>query len=229
MKKINQSLFLFLALSIAACRDQGPSLDIEPDFQSNVRFDQPVVGQTSRYIRFEAGSCPTPSIGFAYLLDTLVLEVNKVEGETVTLTERLTPNSACVKTTDPYDDPWGGGVAAITLKLRITKDSARVLESSGPFKQSRLFSFPNLAMPLAPISSPAVTLESWYPGNSGYLATHQQLGVFYDHLNAVTYYAPMAWDGAGGLYIYTAGLGMVRSGHRNGWCQQGEGWDLLPE
>ena len=234
MKKTNLLLAsLATMLFFVACRDQDTNFATEPLSQNQVRFDAPEVGQTSRYLRFKAGSCPGQSPAFTYLQDTLVVEVTKVEGTTVTLTERLTPGSASVQTSDPYDDPWGGGTADITLKLSLDNGTAKLLESSDPFGQTRLFTFPNLVLPLAPIASPAMTLEDWYPkwesGPNGYLVNYTQLTVQYDRVNAVTDYEPMAWDGAGGLYLYTAEFGMIRSGHRSGWCQSGEGWDLMPE
>lgn len=233
MKKRLLFITCCAALSIIACRDQEPSFALEPDFQNNVRFDQPAVGQVSHYLRFEAGSCPGPTVEFKYLSDTLVLEVTKVEGNTVTLTERLTPGSACIKTTDPYDDPWGGGTADITLQLLLENGTAQLLSTSEPFSQTRLFIFPNLVMPLAPITAPAMTIKDWYPmsdnSTAGFLTDYLQLNVQYSRLNTVIDYEPMSWDGAGGLYLYTAELGMVRSGHRSSWCQNGEGWDLMPD
>jgi len=232
MKKTNLLLAsLATTLFFVACRDQDANFTIQPISQNTVRLDAPEVGQVSRYLRFEAASCPGQSPAFIYLQDTLVLEVKKVEGTTITLTERLTPGSASVKTSDPSDDPWGGGVADLTLKLSLDNGTAQLLESSSLSGQTRLFTFPKLVLPLAPIASPAMALEDWYPkegSDTGYLENYTQLTVHYDRLNAVTCYGPMSWDGAGGLYLYTAEAGMIRSGYRSSWCQSGEGWDLMP-
>lgn len=234
MTKYTWLLYAVLTLLGASCKDHFEEAHGDPIFLNNIRFDHPEMGQVSQYLRFYGPSCPDSDPPFAYLADTLVLEVTAVSGDLITCTERLTPGSACVKTADPSDDPHGIGTQELICQFQVSNGVAKLVSSSYFNLQTRLVRDPDLVMPLAPISGPECSLQEWYPVESnlseqGYLANYFQLGILYDRLNVVTNYGPMAFDGAGHLCFFSAESGMVRTGYRSGWCQRGEGWDLLPE
>ena len=222
-------LLLLLLLAFAFGCDKDAIL---PD--NLVRFDQMEVGQKSRYLRFQGGSCSVnnPTL-FKYLPDTLVLEVTAKDGDVYRLKEYLTPGS--LSSVYPDSIGIGGGSSEITFKLKIADGEIALFEPAQDFFAARLFINRALTFPLEDIAMPELNISFWYPASTptyepmGYVKNYEQLGVSYPRLNVVLDYGPMASDGPGAFHLYAPEHGIVRSGYRSGWCNAGWGWDLLPK
>jgi hypothetical protein len=190
------------------------------------------IGQKSRYLSFQAGTCSSTDNTIVYVGDTLVLEIMDQQADTFILKESLTPNSFSVLNYGTMGALYD--VDEKEIKLYVDQNTVHIVNKPEfPFIVSRLFS--KFSFPLEKNDDFKLALSTWYPEpdnnkRQGYVKNHKQASAEYPRLNFVLDYQPMLSDGPGSFYLYTADYGIVRSGMRNGWCpDKGSGWDLLHE
>jgi len=228
MKNHTLSISSLLLLLAFGCKKDTPYGLSE----NRIRFDQMEVGQKSRYLSFQAGTCFSPGNTLTYAADTLVLEIVEQQADTFIFKETLTPFSFSVLNYGATSTSYNVGEKEI--KLYVDQNTVHVLTKPEYSSiVSRLFS--KLSFPLKKNDDFKLTMSTWYPNpdnskRQGYVKNHKQARVEYPRLNFVLDYKPMEGDGPGCFYLYSAEYGIVRSGERNGWCtDKGRGWDLLPE
>ena len=231
------SSFLILAFLFAACSSDDPIitsnsarkdlLERLPD-KGLIRFDNPEVGQRSRYVSFQASKdVATDEVTFIYKPDTLVLIITQKESDKWVVREFLTEGSE----NDFLQDE------VVIRHLSVDSDSAYFSRPSSAFSVSLVFIGDRMNIPLQPVSEPAPLNPDCMPlfGYETkvwmqYTTNYSQFGQTFHHLNDFYDYSEMAGDGLGLMYAYGPSYGLVRWTWVSAWEQdKAEGWDLLPE
>ena len=248
--KITPAVFVFLCLSLlglcwfGACKDQttiDPSawqdpLEGLPD-AGPLRFDEPAIGQRSRFVFFEArADSNNLSPKYQYSPDTLVMAFTGKAGDNWIVSEFLTEGS--LSRTHPelgYLKPDPDTV--YSTYLQTTSDSILFTKKSGHFEYSYALANAGLRLPKALTDAPATQNDDCQPflGYSTYVwleyaLNYQRNGHNFDHLNLHFDYHEMAFDGFGYCFVYAPKYGFVRAAWVSAWTPDlARGWDLLPE
>jgi len=229
--------FLMLAVLVLACSSDEPVVIEEtwddpleglPD-KGAIRFDNPEVGQRSRYVLFQATKKDYTSneVTINYRPDTLVLAIVDKEGDKFVIREFKARGSENL----PLEEE------IVTRHLSVDSDSAYFSRPTTPFTVSLVFVGDQMNIPLQPVSDPAPLNPDCLPlfGYDTkvwmqYTTNYSQFGQTFHHLNDFYDYTEMAGDGLGLMYAYGPSYGLVRWTWVSAWEQtKAEGWDLLPE
>ena len=228
------SSFFILALLTVACSSEEPTivddwvdpLEGLPD-KGPIRFDNPEIGQRSRYIYFTAiQDMVTKNVTFTYNPDTLVLGITAKESDKWVIREFISKGSENL--VSPDED--------VINHLSIDSDSAYFSAADSHFF-SWVFTGAKLAIPLQPVAGPAPSNPNCMPlfGYdtriwTQYTIDYTQHGQTFDHLNDYFDYTEMAGDGLGLMYAYGPPYGIVRWTWVSAWEQnEAGGWDLIPD
>jgi len=218
---MKKSIFLFALILplIFACREKTTPKPQGENKAAPISFEAPAVGQQSIYLAYvgqnDRSNGPTP---LTYTGDTLHLTMVSQSGNTFTAEARYSQSA------DTF-----------TYLFNFRNDSLVIELSPGTtgFPKFIDFGFLPAALPLAPISSPQLSLTYADLSQHCFGATcfahtlnHVQLGKTYPSLNLTAYYGDMAFDGPGHYIIYSKAEGIVRSTTVNAWTKGESGWDL---
>jgi len=231
-------LFLFFIAFVAvACSSDEPTkitdnwidpLEGLPD-KGPIRFDNPEVGQRSRYVYFKAlQDMVTKDVTFTYDPDTLILGITAKEYDKWVIREFISKGSQNLTSPENRE---------VINYLLIDSDSAHF---SGPTNGdffSWVFPGMKLAIPLQPVGDPAPLNPDCIPLFdydtkiwTQYTIDYTQHGQTFHHLNDYFDYTEMAGDGLGLMYAYGPAYGIVRWTWVSAWEQnEANGWDLVPE
>lgn len=233
-------LVIFLALLATGCSSDDPTennlptendpLQGLPD-NGALRFDNPEVGQRSRYIFFIATTDDvTKTVTLHYYPDTLVLAITGNESNKWVIKEFLTNGSK--------EGNWRSFAnEEIVRHLTIDKDSAYFSRPANAFFFSYLFLGDSRKIPLQVVNDPAplnvdcmpffgIKADIWVQ----YSTDYKLHGQFFSHLNEYFDYTPMTTDGHGFMWAYGAPYGIVRWTWVNPWdYSKAQGWDLIPD
>lgn len=224
--------FSICCLFLVSCRDRREYL--LPDPNNHIRFTDMQVGQTSRYVFFEGESYyDENNINFTYFPDTLQLTIIGSDANGFLVEEKLTPGSASLNGANHVSNP--NKVYQYYLKVENDTVFQRIVPGGSAWLESHLNYLP-FKLPLAQFTAPEVNITGWKT-NHGYTESYwtatdpdySLFGVLYANLNILTDNRPMALDGPGTWYAYSAENGIVKTATYSWWTQEGEGWDLLPD
>lgn len=207
---------------LAGVPDEGP-----------VSFENPVVGQRSYYVLFEAVKTGD-NIDFQYKPDTLVFAITKKLSEAWEVTEFLTKGSnSRVNPENSYWGNWGDTLFLSYLQLEL--DSIHFYKD--PEKLFVSFAFPReQKFPLQLVSDKYPNNPNGLPlfGASGtrWMEFTLSYTVFlktFDRLNMYFNYTEMSGDGHGFTHVYGPSDGLVRTAWVSFWSsEKAVGWDLIP-
>jgi hypothetical protein len=122
MKSINLGFAVFLFLFFIACKKD----EVTPKGAQNpnpIRFDNPAIGQASRYVRFSDSNANDDDNNFNFIKDTLVLEIVASDSNGFKVKETLTPGSDCLSQTGNPCSP-----DAIFYYFKIENDSVTLYD-----------------------------------------------------------------------------------------------------
>lgn len=237
-----------LAFTLIRCTDSEPPVDPVPEKEEPkefidplagfpdegpVSFENPVVGQRSYYVLFEAVKTGD-NINFQYKPDTLVFAITKKESGVWVVTEFLTEGSnSRVKPEGSYFGAWGDTLFLSNLEfesdsIHFYKDPDKLFVSFASHREQKF--------PLQPVADNVRKNPDGLPvfGASGtrwmeYTENLTVLGKTFPRLNMYFDYTEMSTDGYGYTYVYDSSDGLVRSAWVNYWSSdEAAGWDLLP-
>lgn len=207
------------------CSDPMPSSD-------RIRFDQPAIGQTSRYLGLLGEDYFTADFDhYSYTDDTLVLEIVAKDNNGFKVRETLRSVGDV--------DPWMAGEqdSVYYYYFRVADDTLKVTPvGSADYIRSRIFTYGagTKGLGLKDIDNQQVEIKGWKTDldycecdREAYTLNYEQFGVSYDRLNVVVNNFFMAIDGPGETYVYSQKSGIVRFSQYGWWTQSGYGWDLL--
>lgn len=247
--RINYFILIFW-LFLIGCSSDDPDIDdpivpksdpLEglPD-SGPVRFDDPVIGQRSYYVFFNAVKDPSSQeVSFQYDTDTLVLAITAKESGNWLIKEFFT-NGSLSKL------PSGGGEwttiadTVIERHLQVTPDSLHFSVPPGGDYFAPIFPLfegEKCSLPRSLVSDPEPLTTECLP-LFGYASTqwmeytlnYTQFGQTFDHLNNYFDYRQMSGDGHGFMYAYGPLYGMVRWSWISYWdLNVAKGWDLIPK
>lgn len=197
-----------------------------PD-KGQIRFDNPEVGQRSRYVFLKATKDNvTKEVTITHVADTLVLAITGKEADKWVIREFIAPGSENLE----YD------AQEVIRYLKIDADSAYFTRPS-LYIFSWIFLHDKRTIPLKPVTDPAPVNPDCLPTfgyeskiSTKYTINYSQLGQTYSHLNNYFDYIDMTGDGHGFMYAYGPNYGLVRWAWVSAWTQdKAEGWDLIPD
>jgi hypothetical protein len=227
------SSFFILAILALACSSEEPVNDWAdplkglPD-KGPIRFDNPEIGQRSRYVSFTAiQDMVTKNVTFTYDPDTLVLGVTAKESGKWVIREFISKGSQNLASSEE----------AVVSHLFIDSDSAYFSAPASDHFFSWIFPGLKRAIPLQPVADPAPLNPDCLPFFgydtkiwSQYTIDYTQHGQTFNHLNDYFDYTEMAGDGLGLMYVYGLPYGIVRWTWVSAWEQnEANGWDLVAE
>lgn len=217
-----------LAITVGGC-DSEPVVPAATGV-GPVRFDEPAVGQRSRYLFFFCDHYGNPVQGTQiYAPDTLQLFVANLDGNRFRIEESLTMGSASRHGATNVTD----AESTYTYWLQVDGDSLLVPTDI----PSRIF-WTRLQrdLPLGTISGPETRFVGWQPDLpyheslvTASVVDHTQFGHSFDRLNLLMDNRMMQVDGPGFMFAYAAETGLVRWAYYRWWGRLGSGWDLLPD
>ena len=217
-------------LFLAACKKEN----VSPHSVQNanpVRFDNPEVGQSSRYVRFKDSNANDDDNSFDFLKDTLMLEIVASDSNGFKVKESLTPGSQCLTELPVVCD-----TAAIFYYFKIENDTVLLYDPIEPAACCPMIFWQSFQLPLT-VADHLFTVNQWKleaPATvencpeSGRVENFTQFGMDYGTLKvASTLYCNRAWDGNDYTYVYSASKGIVRYYEIGSWFPQASGWYLL--
>lgn len=237
------SLFFLLSLCLFfAC--SKPDLEPTPDLCPNpTTFNNPIipnnlqVGQRNRYLLFSGSQYGAASgENFAYLPDTLIVEVSEKNSNGFVFKEYFTCGSLPVKGAlwlVVYAD------SAITHQVRVVNDSLWFEpdpEIGSCCTASRLTFQRSVKLPLKRVSSPETAIDGWKTtqpyaetDRMAFIQNANLLGKTWPFLNTAILNRGMATDGPGFTFLYDGEYGIARSVYYSWWSQEGFGFDYLKQ
>jgi hypothetical protein len=233
--KLQPFLIVFAAgamVATTACRKEKDPVIIQPVNSTHILFDNLEVGQKSRYLEIlgeNYGNANDSSL--VYTDDTLSLEIIGEDVLGFKVEERL----HYVGGVDDWLNTSKDEV--FVYYIQAVNDSLKIIPESGGLLQSRIFgySYKSKGLPLADINSPLLKIKGWKTSlnycecyQSGYFENTSILNQSYNHLNVIVNNSPMAVDGNGETFVFSAEYGIVRFTTYSWWTQSGFGWDLIP-
>ena len=234
MRSLLVILITFTLLSACKKEEFGSS---SPDgTQSNhISFASAKKGQTSKYVLFRANDYfGEETDNYTYLGDTLIVTVNKINGNKILVSEHLSSGSISltgVPNVSYPHDTWEYYLVKNGDKVNIEKIEERV--------GSRLFFCTDnevTDLPLPEIQGLKIEIEGWkckvpFTKNKikGFTTNYNPFGERYKKLNVLIDNEPMKEGHPGQTFLFSSENGLVRSTQYSAQTGNGFGWDLLPE
>lgn len=221
---------LLILLFFTACENE----DVRPGSTQNpdpVRFDNPAVGQISRYLRFRDTNANDDDNSFHFIKDTLVLEIVAADNFGFKVKESLTPGSNCVtQAENPCD------TAPNFYYFKIENDTVLLYDPVEPAACCPMIFWHSFKLPLN-TSNHVFHQDKWEikaPASlstcpeSGRVENFKQFNTTYGTMKvASTLFCNRAFDGNDYTYVYSASKGIVRFYEIGAWVPQANGWYLL--
>jgi len=238
---MNRSFFAFVSLCtllLAACQKEDLTPNSQPPVKKGqIRFDQPEVGQQSRYVLFQGSRYADPQApdAWTYRSDTLIVEIVGQDDAGFLLEERLSEGSHA-RSADTAYLPHPDTV--YRYYMQVETDSVHFFAGEGPFTVSHFFqgALDSRKLPLDFIAGPKTAFSGWKTDlpycecyREAYAENSLILGQHYDHPNVIINNAATQHDALGFTYAYHLEGGLVRYYYVSWWFQSGQGWDRLPE
>jgi hypothetical protein len=209
-------------VATSACRKEKDPVTNQPVNSTHIDFNHLEVGQKNHYLEMlgENYSSNNDS-SFVYTDDTLSMEIIGEDALGFKVEERLHASKDEV----------------FVYHIQVVNDSLKIIPGPDPLLQSRIFgySYNSKGLPLMDISSPLLEIKGWKTSlsycecyQSGYFENTSILNQPYNRLNVIVNNSPMAVDGNGETFVFSAEHGIVRFATYSWWTQSGFGWDLIP-
>lgn len=211
----------------AACKDPniGPTDPKEPvEDAGYIKFDSPAVGQKSSFVHFFSKGYYDPNPApLSYTRDTVYWEITKqINGNTFVISENLSIG---------FDVSGGSDVA--TKLITLVKEKDRILLLTEKETYSVMLGYKDtLSLPLG--NKKKYEYKDWRIGDnsnveqySGYVINYKVKDKQYERLDFISDFVPTTYDGAGLLFAYNGGYGMVRHYAMNPWLGDVSGYDLV--
>ena len=220
-----------LLLLLGACQPEPVPGNLA--FQNIIRFDQPAVGQLSRYVRFLGEDISDmQNFRFRYLADTLEVRIIGLDSLGWIAEEQLTPFSES-RLGSPDKIPWADSTFRNHFTVNVDSFNIIIIGNQYSFK-SHFFRLPR-QFSLQPIAHNPTRINGWKILEpycecflTAYADAYEHFGYLLPRLNVVIDNRAMAVDGPGYLHVYHPDFGFVKVTSYSWWTHAGEGWDLLP-
>ncbi len=221
---------LLTLIFFTACKKD----EVRPNDTRNpnpIRFDNPAVGQTSRYVRFSDSNANDNDNSFNFIKDTLVLEIVASDANGFKVKESLTPGSNCLTQTE---NPCESN--AIFYYFKIENDTVTLYDPLEPAACCPMMFWHSFKLPMT-VANHLFMVDKWKliaPATvvdcpeSGRVENFTQFGKNYGTMNVTsTLSCNRAFDGHDYTYVYSASKGIVRFHEIGSWIPTGSGWYLL--
>lgn len=223
-------LTLFSFLIFTACQKNEAPLVCEHE-TNLIRFDQPEVGQVSRYVRFSDTNANDDDNNFNFIKDTLVLEIVSADSGGFKVKESLTPGSNCLT---QAENPCHSD--AVFYYFKIENDTVLLYDPLEPEVCCPMIFWQSFKLPLT-TANHVFTVDKWKleaPASittcpeTGRVENFKQFGTDYGTMKvASTLSCNRAFDGHDYTYVYSESKGIVRYYEIGSWVPKAEGWYLL--
>ncbi|KAA3636807.1 MAG: hypothetical protein DWQ02_07620 [Bacteroidetes bacterium] len=231
-------IFLALILLAIGCTELTTEIPDKGTIKPPVFNDNPImycgmeIGQKSTYVLLEGQEYFNNQSydNFAYLNDTLVVEIIDQDENGFLIEEYFTPGS----------DPLPGNFyymedSVYQYYLKAELDTIYFFDPDSQYGMtSLLFWHMDGQLPLSNFTNQEADIIGWKTSISycecdqtAYDPEYELFGTIYEDLNISIQNAIMAVDGPGTTFVYSNLHGMVRTSHYSWWTQTGFGWDLL--
>lgn len=234
-------LLFALFFSLLACsenNEESKSIFLDPiehlPDEGDINFENPKVGQRSRYRYFEAiYSYETKEVSFTYHMDTLVIAITEGSDGRWIVKEFLTGGS---DSRSKKNSGWGHMVDSVfQSNLSLEDDSIYFYRDpedwfvTFAFQKDQKFPF-SLVSNDAPKNDSALprfniaVADNW----TEYIEDFDYFGKLYPRLNIYYDYREVASDGWGYMYVYGPSDGIIRYTWISAWSpEKAVGWDLI--
>lgn len=219
---------LLLSIGFAACSAPNES-SFEFDLSTvynQINFNQPTIGQTSTYIRFEGSNFNASNSSINYSGDTLSVTLTSKSGKNYTFQEFITPGSSVYSVGTPYIE---GHDLLKSSEWELVGDSLRFLSGSTFLHWNETQSIPLIVG----AEIPNVVLRNWGTNatnteDSYFSADSGRINDFnFDDLS-ISYLNAALGSTGGNVFeiICNKPFGIIRSSQINSDLLNGSGWDL---
>lgn len=223
----------FAALVLGGCKGDDEAVPTDP-IPDDIRLSDLEVGQQNRYVLLTGENyLDAENPNFAYLADTLVLEVISEDEVGFLVSERLTDGSASLN--GAFNVAFAESTFFFYLIMDEADNKVRI-QSTNERNRSRLFFTPDGdGLPMSQFEEPVVEINGWKT-DLPYVQSMVMARLNDYRFNTRSYAVAnvlldnrdMRVSGVGHTHIYDVNGGLIRSSRYSAQTGEGFGWDILP-
>ncbi len=216
---------LLFTIGIAACSTPNES-SFEFDLSTvynQINFDQPTIGQTSIYLRFDGSNFGASNSSINYSGDTLLVTLTSKSGNSYTFQEEITSGSTVFNLSSSYID---GHDIVKTSEWQLDGDSLRFSNGATFLQWNETLTIPLVVDE----NTPNASLRNWGTNNTN--STNTYLGISAGRINDFNFddltvsYLNNSANSSVFEIVCNRPFAIIRSSVFNESSLSGFGWDL---
>ncbi len=223
------TLLLLLAISISCTKNDDDNGTPNPPPKSENFLENLHIGDKLYYTLLSGYNYYDPDQNeYAYMGDTLELEVVSKSATGVEITQRITPGSTMMHSLVEY---YWHKDSVYTNTWKIEGDSLFFGSGAQVDQTHLLYTTP---LKFSDYTEEKVELTGWrttynYSESNAQLYTtdYTLFGHYYDSLSVYIHNEPMSYDANGTTVVFSKAHGIVRTSEYGWWSQSGFGWDRI--